>query len=469
MLTDFMSQINDEQVPGSFRDPSGFLFYRDGVLYRQINSSYRSEYFRLNDSGLYNALVEKGMLVASEETSEACTTKDGFLVIKPEIIPFISYPYEWCFSQLKDAALLTLDIQLEALSKGMCLKDASAYNIQFNSLGPIFIDSLSFDIYEEGKPWAAYKQFCQHFLAPLALMSYKDVRLNKLFVNFIDGIPLDLASCLLPQKTKLSPSLGLHIHLHAKQQIKHRNNTLDKNKLRNSMSMHSMLAILDSLKGAINKLHWSSRSTEWNDYYASNNNYSFNGMQHKEKIVSNFIMELKPGLVWDLGANDGRFSRIVREYAQYVVSWDVDYACVENNYLFGKKQNEVSILPLVVDLFNPSPSIGWGNSERSSFMDRRGCDVLLALGLVHHLAITNNLPLERIAQLFSQLGRYLIIEFVPKEDSQVIKLLKNRFDLFPNYSIEAFEAAFSQFFLIECIQPVKETMRIVYLLKAKQT
>ncbi len=388
-------------------------------------------------------------MVSHEETSEEANSPDCLLVIQPRRIPFISYPYEWSFSQLKDAAILTLEIQQEALSKGMTLKDASAYNVQFTKGKPVFIDTLSFESYRDGAPWVAYRQFCQHFLAPLALMSHVDVRMNKMLVSYIDGIPLDLASKLLPGKTKLSFSLGLHLHLHAKQQLKSGDAELDKKKVNTSMPMRSQLALLDGLLSSVKKLDWSAKDTEWHDYYSNNNNYEKESLTEKEKLVSDFIQTASPDIVWDLGANDGRFSRIASQFCKSVISWDIDPACVENNYLTAKERGEDKILPLLMDLTNPSPDIGWSNSERDGFMKRGPCDALLALGLVHHLAIANNLPLDYIASSFCQLSRTLVIEFVPKEDSQVIKLLKNRVDIFDNYTQIKFEEIFSNYFSIE--------------------
>jgi len=203
----------------SFRDPSGYVFRRGGYLYRQINTCYAREYDHLMSSGLYQRLVDKGWLVVHQEVDiEPLEPSTCYRVIQPQEIRFISYPYEWCFSQLRDAALLTLAVQREALECGMTLKDASAYNIQFHHGKPILIDTLSFALYEEGAPWVAYRQFCQHFLAPLALMSRVDLRLGRLSTLYIDGIPLDLASRLLPFATRFDFGLLSHIHLHAKAQ-----------------------------------------------------------------------------------------------------------------------------------------------------------------------------------------------------------------------------------------------------------
>jgi len=199
------SPTNSGIVASSFRDPSGFVFWQDGAIYRQINTIYKEDYDRLMTSGLHKALVEEGLIVSHEEVAlQSAAPQVAYKVIRPDQVPFISYPYEWSFSQLKGAALATLRIQRKALDFGMSLKDCSAYNMQFMKGKPVFIDTLSFEKYQEGSPWVAYRQFCQHFLAPLALMSHRDSRLGQLLRIHLDGVPLDLASKLLPRRTHFS-------------------------------------------------------------------------------------------------------------------------------------------------------------------------------------------------------------------------------------------------------------------------
>ena len=207
---------------GSFRDPSGFMFQREGVWYRQVNPSYQADYDRLMASGLYQELVAGGLLIPHQEVAlELASTDGAYKVLQPEALQFISNPYEWSFGQLKAAALATLAAQKIAFEHGMTLKDASAYNIQFVDDRAVLIDTLSFEQYREGSVWTAYRQFCQHFLAPLALMAYTDIRLSQLLRVYIDGVPLDLAAKLLPLGSRLRLSLLMHIHLHARSQEKH--------------------------------------------------------------------------------------------------------------------------------------------------------------------------------------------------------------------------------------------------------
>jgi hypothetical protein len=449
--------------PASFRDPSGFIFTHEGVLYRQVQNSYAQHYDFLIQSGLYENLVSAGFLIPHEEAPlSIAQTDSAYKILKPELIPFISYPYEWTFSQLKDAAMLTLQVQKRALKKGMVLKDSSSFNIQFLRGKPVLIDTLSFERYEEGAPWIAYRQFCQHFLAPLALMSKKDVRLNHLFKIYIDGVPLDLASELLPFKTRLSPSLGTHIHFHAKSQKRYADKPVVKKNYR--ISPFQLRALIDSLESAIRSLEWKPEGTEWGSYYESTN-YSQTATDQKKSIVESYLKETGARTLWDLGANTGIFSRIGSNSGIETISFDVDPAAVEKNYREMKLHKETHLLPLLNDLTNPSPAIGFENKERMSLEERGPADAAFALALVHHLAISNNLPLRRIAEYFSRLCKWLIIEFVPKNDSQVQRLLATREDIFPDYVQTAFEKEFSQYFHLRQSTKITDSERTLYLME----
>ena len=258
--------LTNGSLAGSFRDPGGFVFAENDHVHRQVNQVYRDDYDLLMDSGLYEKLVGAGLLIPHEEVGiELARTDEAYKVLRPEPVPFVSYPYEWCFSQLKDAALATLAVQKQAFEHGMVLKDSSAYNIQFVRGKPVLIDTLSFEKYREGMPWVAYRQFCQHFLAPLALMSYRDVRLGQLLRIRIDGIPLDLASRLLPMRTRFRFSLLAHIHLHARSQKRHEGHAVDIESRK--VSRLGFRGIIDSLESAVRRLSWRPTGTEWAEYY----------------------------------------------------------------------------------------------------------------------------------------------------------------------------------------------------------
>ena len=453
---------HQDNIASSFRDPSGFLFYKNNLIYRQVNISYKENYDHLMESGLYKILINKKLLIPHREVdASSLSDRKSYKTIKPELIPFISYPYEWSFSQLKNAALTAIKIQKYSLDFGMSLKDCSAYNIQFFNGKPIFIDTLSFEKFEPNKPWIAYRQFCQHFLAPLALMSCKDIRLNQLFKIYIDGIPLDLASSLLPIKTYFKFFLLTHIHLHAKSQKHFSKKTVKLSK--HKMGHQSLLSLIDNLESAITKLKWKPRNTEWAKYYEIDN-YSLNAHKNKNYIVADFINKINPKNVWDLGANTGTFSRISSEKGIMTVSIDSDPAAVEKNYLKCVEKNEANILPLLLDITNPSPGIGWQNQERLSLLGRGSADTVLALALIHHLAISNNLPFDKIATFFSKICKSLIIEFIPKSDSQIQKLLFTREDIFTYYTEEIFRKEFEKYFKIKNVSNIKESQRKLYLM-----
>ena len=325
----------------------------------------------------------------------------------------------------------------------------------------VFIDTLSFEKHEEGKPWVAYRQFCQHFLAPLALMSYTDVRLNQLFRTYIDGVPLDLASTLLPFGTRFRFSLLIHIHLHARSQKRYAGKAVktDNRKL-SPLAMHGLV---DGLETAVRKLKWQAHGTEWVDYY-QDTNYSPAASEDKKNVVAEFLEELESGDVWDLGANVGVFSRIASRKGIPTISFDIDPASVERNYLRCSENGDTGMLPLLVDLTNPSPPIGWKNEERMSLLQRGPTDTVLALALIHHLAISNNLPLNMIATFFHQICNSLIIEFVPKEDSQVRRLLETREDIFPDYTQQAFESEFRKYFIIKKSKKIEDSARTLYIM-----
>ena len=453
-----------KSIPSSFRDPSGFLFTQNNRFYRQVNTVYRPHYEALMSSGLYETLVSQGLLVSHQEAERGLALTDkAYCVIEPEKIPFISYPYEWSFGQLKDAALATLKILRIAFEHGMVLKDASGFNIQFHRGKPILIDTLSFELYTAGRPWAAYRQFCQHFLAPLAMMSRCDIRLRRLLRTNIDGIPLDLASRLLPVRSWVSPTLLMHIHLHAKSQQRYADSALNPKQQR-PISRFAFLGLIDSLKTAVRKLDWRPAGTVWGDYY-NETNYSDAAMEAKKKIVAGFLARIRPQTTWDLGANTGVFSRLAAEAGSRVVALDIDAAAVEQNYRWVKQTHAENILPLLLDICNPSPALGWAHEERMSLRQRGPADAILALALIHHLALSNNLPLPRIAQFLASLSPWLIVEFIPKEDSQARRLLSARYDIFPNYTQEQFEKAFCRRYQILERIPVADTLRTLYLMK----
>ncbi len=451
---------------GSFRDPSGFIFYHQGTPYRQINQHYRGDYRQLMDSGLYQELADAELLIPHEEVDLPAPVPElAYQVIRPQAIEFLSYPYEWGFGQLKDAALLTLRVQEMALQREMSLKDASAFNIQFRAGKPVLIDTLSFERLKPGEPWIAYRQFCQHFLGPLALMALRDVRLGQWSRLSVEGIPLDLASRLLPWRSRLSFPMQVHIHMHAGAQRRYAGEVVTERRRGRAMSRQALLGLISSLRSAVQGLAWVPAGTAWADY-GETHSYSDDAMSVKRAIVGEYLDRIRAEQVWDLGANTGEFSRLASERGALTVSFDFDYGAVELNYQRVKERSETLLLPLVQDLSNPSPGIGWSNRERLSLIQRAPAGAVMALALIHHMAIANNVPLGQLAAFLAELGSWLIMEFVPKEDPQVGRLLANREDIFPHYHQDGFERAFEMHFRIHEGRPLPDSGRRIYLMEA---
>ncbi len=465
-----------EREPGSYRDPSGFVFRRDGILYRQINASFADDWAAFESSGLHAALISEGLMVADVPASLDLAPEPGAVaVIQPDEIGFISHPFEWSFSQLKDAALLTLRAQAAAGERGMTLRDASAYNVQFPDGRSILIDTLSFERAPADQPWKPYRQFCENFLAPLALMAHRDGRLGQLLRTWVDGVPLDLASELLPRRTRyFSPGLAAHIHLHARAQRQHAGDTGPGGASATSpravvMSENRRLALLDHMRRTVEGLQLPAHGTVWADY-ADQTSYSAAGTASKEAIVKSMLeaVAVEGGKrAWDVGANTGRYSAIAADAGFWVLAVDIDWAAVERHYLALCASGDRRIMPLLADIAEPSPAIGWENTERASLIDRANADVVIGLALVHHLAIGRNVPLPMVSRLMARLSPNLIVEWVPKADPMVQKLLAAREDIFADYSPEGFRAAFSRDFEIVEERQIEDSGRVLFRMRRR--
>ena len=457
----------DQRVAGSFRDPAGFVFTRDGTLYRQVSPSYGPVYEQVRDSGLYAALVGRGLLVDHEEVALAPAEPPAFAVLRPEPVAFVSFPYEWCPGQLRDAALATLDAQLLALDHGMCLRDASAYNVAFRGGCPVLIDTLSFAPLVPGRPWAAYGQFCEHFLAPLALQCLVDVRLAGLLRANLDGVPLDLASAMLPVRTRLAPGLGVHLHAHARSRRRHAGDPEAAARASGRMSPGALRGLVESLRATVERLTWAPVTSAWRDYDTQRPSYSDESFDHKRELVAKLLAEVAPSTVWDLGANTGRFSQVAADAGARVVAWEADPSAVEVAWAARRGDPAASVLPLVADLTNPSPALGWEHRERPSLTDRGPVDAVMALALVHHLAVGGNVPLERVAAWLRRLAAWALVEWVPKHDPMVQRLLAGRDDVFDDYTQEGFERAVAVHFSVERREPLRGSPRTLYLLRGR--
>ena len=452
------------RLPGSFRDPAGFMFRRDGTYLRQVNRSYESTFRTLMDSGLYASLVDDGLLIPHGSAELGLAPEPGAMaVLRPEQLKFVSYPFEWSFSQLKAAALTTLRVQRHALDHGLSLKDASARNIQLHKGRPTLIDTLSFERYEPGFPWVGYRQFCQHFLAPLAVMASADARLSSLLQSHLDGLPLDLASRLLPWRSRLRPGLLMHLHLHARAQARAASADRQRADLAGRMSRRRLDALLESLESTVRRLSWSPEDTPWAGY-GDQTSYSSAALADKKRLVAEYLTTVSPESVWDVGGNTGDFSRIAAAGNVPVVSIDSDPGAVDVNYRRMAAAEEANLFPIVADISNPSPALGWDNREVSSLTSRGPAGLVMALALIHHVAIGNNTGFDRPARFFATLGPRLLIEFVPPDDPMALGLVAMRNHQFPWYTQPEFESAFGCHFEIQRSDAIADSKRQLYLM-----
>ena len=427
--------------PASFRDPSGFIYEKDGTIYRFISTNYQQDYELFHQSGLAEELLKKKLLLPFIELTENHTGRtDWYKTLQPQQLSFLSYAWEWSFEQLKDAALTTLTICRLALQKGMILKDATPTNIQLVDGKCKLIDTLSFETYKEGDSWVAYRQFSECFLNPLLIAVHTAMEVHRLMLSYPDGVPAAVTSKLLPFKTKLNASVYLHVHLQAKMAGKQ----AEQKQTTRKITKKNIEQIIESLRSCIESLSLPQQKTTWNNYYSEtilSNQYLY----AKKTLISSLLQELKYDSVLDLGANEGEFSLLCRQDAK-VISTDFDSSCINSLYKRMKEDKRANISPLVIDVTYPSPSMGWMNEERKAFFTRTHVDVCMALALIHHLAIARNISFEQLSTFFASVCNTLIIEFVPKEDPKVKELLTWREDIFEEYTIEKFEKVFSKKF-----------------------
>ena len=460
-----MTKINKTHE-ASFRDPSGYMFHDGEILRRVINPIYFPQYNRLKESGFFKTLIKNNLLIPHEETS----VSEDKIIITPEKIPFITNPYEWGFEQFKQAALLTLKIQKYALSKGFILKDASAYNVTFYKGKPVFIDTLSFDFYEEGTPWRAYKQFITHFFGPLVLAKYHGSEVFNMLEAYIDGIPVKMIASMLPTRTKLSSVIYPNIHLLAKMESKHSEDYKAETKIA-KLSKKAQNNIIESLYNYISKLQLKEAS-EWGNYYTKTN-YNEGAFKTKKDLIRDWVQPLNAQKLIDIGGNDGTFARTVQDLVKHIIVTDIDSNAVDFNLKQIQENKETNMLPFVCDVLQPAPGIGFNNTERASLINRLkdyAPDVTMALALIHHITLSGNVPFEKSAEFFAKFSTHLIIEFPKREDSWVTSLLVRKREFinhFDFYNQTDFEKGYSQYFKLVKKEEVAGTKRVMYLFKNK--
>ena len=457
---------------GSFRDRTARVFYDRGRVCRGLTDHALRQWEALSSTSFYERSVADGTVIPSyrlDPSAVLLPQNDArwAAVLQHETIPFVSYPYEWPFGMLKDAALLQLDLLLAALEEGMTLKDASPYNVQWRGARPVFVDVASFETWRPGEPWMGYRQFCRMFLYPLLLLAYRGVPFHPWLRGSLDGIDAEACRRLMQPRDYLRAGVLLHVCLQARAQAAYKGTQRDvRTDLRTAGFNRDLIkANATRLRHLVAGLTWKTRQSGWSDY-TNSAHYEPADAARKREFVRDVMSARRFDLVWDLGCNTGVFSRIAADQAAYVVALDADHLAVELLYRQLKTEGSRNIVPLVLDLTDPSPGLGWRNLERRTLSDRGRPDLVLCLALIHHLVIGGNVPLHELLDWLAGLGGDLVIEFVTREDPMVVLLLRNKEDQYFDYDLTNFEAGLASRFVVERREPLGSGTRVLYHARA---
>ncbi|WP_420860647.1 hypothetical protein [Algirhabdus cladophorae] len=467
-------------VAGSFRDPVNkvYALSKDGTtrILRGINADALQNFLSLQEQGFYQKAQSRGWVVKTdllnaEDPDAAQILRDGWAgVLEHAEVPFVSYPYEWSFSMLKDAALLQLSLIEAALEEGWTMKDATPFNIQFISARPVFIDIPSYEPRVAGEPWVGYRQFCSMFLTPLLLKAHLNMDHLPLLRSYIDGIPPTEAAKFFRGLARLKKGVLSHILLPARVEnailSRERDRAPAKKRDAGKQSDAMVIGLVQSLRRLVRSLKSPITHTDWSQYDKTHS-YEDADFQAKKAFVQKHASSQNFGHVWDIGCNTGTFSRLCAETADQVISVDGDHNAIEQLYLRETEQDTSNILPLVLNLANISPSQGWGGSERAAFDQRTKPGLVIALALIHHVRISSNIPNVMFLKWLHSLGSQVIIEFVNRSDEMVVKLLTNKKEQYHDYNITQFEAELAPLFDIVDRQPLKDGDREIFMLKPK--
>jgi SAM-dependent methyltransferase len=436
--------------PGSFRDRDSRVLLRDGEVLRGLSAEALADWERLSASKLWQRFSAAGRLVKTEPFADSAAVlaevdtpgQPWVAVLRHEPIPFLSYPYEWCFSMLRDAALLHLELLLAALDEDMILKDATPFNVQFVGTRPVFIDIPSFTQLKPGDVWVGYRQFCELLLYPLMLTAYKGVAFQPWLRGSLDGISPEQFRGLMSWRDWFRKGVLVHVVLHAAIGEQHKGDDVDVRKqIKQAGFRKEMIAInLRKLRAVIGRMQWKPKASTWSDY-AGDCHYDEQRREAKRAFVSKAAAARPRGLVWDLGCNTGEYSRLAAEHADRVIAMDGDHLAIERLYLELKAEEHEKILPLLINLAAPTPGLGWRGSERQALQDRGRPDLILALALMHHMIIACHIPLDDWIEWVASLGGDLVLEWVGKDDPMVKKLLRNKDDRYADYSQDNLERA----------------------------
>ena len=449
---------------GSFRDRESRVFYHDDRVLRALSQPALDDWKALAASRCFGRSTSAGKIVPTREAALPEGLGPPWVAaLEHERIPFLSYPYEWCFHMLRDAALLQLDLLLAALADDLILKDSSPYNFQWIGPRPVFIDVTSFERRTEGDPWVGYLQFCQLFLYPLMLTAHRGIPFRPWLRGAIDGITPEECNRVFSWRDRMRAGVFTDVYLQA---ALHARTAKVEGSLRRDLrkaGFKKQLIVnnVRRLRRVVGKLSWQPRDSQWSSY-AETSTYDADNREIKESFVARVAGSRRWPLVWDLGANTGTFSRIVSEYAETVVAFDADHLAVDRLYRAVRESGPTNILPLISNLADPSPALGWRHRERKALAERPSPDLALCLALVHHLAISANVPLSEVVGWLAGLETHLVIEFVTKDDAMVKRLLQNKDDIYDDYEIGNFEGLLEERFEIVARQTLHDGTRTLY-------
>lgn len=454
---------------GSFRDRDGRVYRAEGRIFRGISAGGLENFETLNETRFYARFRDEGTLLGgcrvdpSEVPLSGSEKEKWAAFIEQPLVPVISYPYEWTFGMLRDAALLQLELTEAAIREGIGLKDATPYNIQFMDGRPVFIDLGSFESHPPGGPWAGYRQFCEMFLFPLMFQVHKGIDFQPLMRGDIDGIPVQCAARVFGICDRWRPGVLTHVWLQSRFDRSYGSARTDVRTALKSAGFNRemILSNLRKLRRLIRGFHWKGKGSEWADY-ESFHNYSDEDSSIKEEFVERCVAESGARIVWDIGCNTGRFSRIAAQYADCVLAMDQDHLAVEKLYRELREEAANSILTLVQNVADPSPNWGWCNRERSELSSRAKPDLVLCLALIHHVVISANIPLEEFIDWLANLSDQVVIEHVSRGDEKVQALLRNKSDKYSDYGREQLEAALQRHFEILRQQRLQSGNRYLY-------
>lgn len=415
---------------------------------------------------IQNALASGELIESNLVSPSSVGLNDPWMTAMTHpIIPFISYPYEWTFSMLKDAAQLQLKLTRETLADGIGLKDATPYNVQFIGSRPQFIDAGSFEKRRKGDPWYGYRQFCEMYLYPLMMQGYLGVGFQQFLRGSVNGISPDTMRKLLPASIR-RPRKGrlTHVVLHAAAQNRFADsdNNMKSDAAKAGMNAQVLDATLRKLQGIVKKISLGDKKSTWSEY-SERGHYIESSLDEKQKFVRDAVASAPRRQVWDIGCNDGVFSRIAAAHSDYVVAMDADPLVVDRLYNTLKAEKNEQILPLYVDLTDSGGGVGWRGQERPGVFDRGRPDIVMALAVIHHMAITFHVPLASQLDMFRDLTPELIIEMPHADDPMVRKLLTNKRDgIHDDFTLEEFERLLNERFTVKSKMLLSSGTRTIF-------